>query len=126
MAFSSDFEQMLDEYKIDVSDRTRRIIRRNMEKNMSERTKRYIRRNNAKDLVIPDEKHPEKILFVQFLYSVWSAVYYVLSIIFKITLGIIVAIVWGCLFALNVMIELYCVMLFVHITTVLMKQNLPN
>jgi hypothetical protein len=121
MAFNSDFEQMLDEYNIDVSDRTRRIIRRNMEKNMSERTKRYIRRN-AKDLVAEPQKNP----FIQFIYSFWSAVYYVLSLIFKITLGIMAVIVWFCLFALNAIIELYCVMFVLHITTVLMKQNLPN
>lgn len=123
MAFTFDFEQMLDEYNIEVSDRTRRIIRRNMEKNMSERTKRYIRRNNAKDVVPVIE---EDTLFVRFIFSFWSAVYYVLSLIFKITLGIMAAIVWFCLFALNTVIELYCVMFVLHIMKVLMKQNLPN
>ena len=122
MSFTSDFEQMLDEYNIEVSDRTRRIIRRNMEKNMSDRTKRYIRRNNAK-VVVPVM---EDTLFVRFIYSVWLSVYYVLSLIFKITLGIMAAIVWFCLFALNTVIELYCVMFVLHIMKVLMKQNLPN
>ena len=112
MAFSNDFEQLLDEYKIDVSDRTRRLIRRNMDKNVSERTNHLIRRKE------PEEKH----LFVQFICSVWACVYFILSIIFKITLGIMAAIVWTCLFMVNTMIELYCVMLIVHITTVVMKQ----
>ena len=124
MAFNSDFEQMLDEYNINVSDRTRRLIRRNNGKTPepSERPRRWMRRN-AKDNVI---KPVQPGLFTLFFQWVWSWIYFVLSLIFKITLGIMVAIVWCCLFAMNVMIELYCVMLVVHITTVLMKQNLPN
>ena len=117
MAFSSDFEQLLDEYKIDVSDRTRRMIRRNIEKNVGERTKRQIQRNNA--LV---KKTEEKHIFVQFICAVWVCVYFILSLILKITLGIIAAIVWMCLYLLTKMIEIYCVLLVLHITTVAMKQ----
>lgn len=123
MAFNSDFEQLLDEYNIDVSERTRRLIRRNNGKTpiLSERTRRWIRRN-TKDAV--DVSHESG--FVQFICAFWRWVYFVLSLIFKITLGIMAAIVWACLYLCTLMIEIYCVILAVHIMTVLMKQNLPR
>lgn len=126
MTFSNDFEQMLDEYNIEVSDRTRRIIRRNNEKNMelSDRTKRLIRRNLAKDAVVPEI--PQEYGFVQFICALWTGIYFILSLIFKITLGIMAALLWVCLYFMNLMMEIYCVLLIVHITTVVMKQNLPN
>ena len=123
MTFTNDFEQLLDEYNIDVSERTRRMIRRNMGKNVSERTKRYIRRNIAKDTIIAVYK-PN--LFLQFVYWVWSWIYFVLSLIFKITLGIMAGAVWLLCYFLKVAFEIYVVLLIVHVTTVLMKQNLPN
>ena len=121
MTFSNDFEQLLDEYKIDVSDRTRRIIRRNMEKTVSERTKRWIRRN-----AVVEVPKVQPGLFKRFVVWLWCSIYFVLSVIFKITVGIMTcAICLACVF-LKVAFEVYCVLLIIHITTVLMKQNLPN
>jgi hypothetical protein len=121
MTFSADFEQMLDEYNIDVSDRTRRLIRRN-EKNeeISERTKRLIRRNNAKDAVVKEQ--PKENGFVNFICAFWKTIYFILSIISKITLGILTAVIWLALYFLKMAFEIYCLLIIVHVTTVAMKQ----
>ena len=129
MTFSSDFEQLLDEYNIAVSDRTRRIIRRN-EKNeeISERTKRLIRRNNEKNkefveqLMRNNAKQAPERGFVKFISAFWSGVYFILSLNFKITLRILGCIFWLALYLVKLAFELYCILVIVHVTTVAMKQ----
>jgi hypothetical protein len=116
MSFSSEFEQMLDEYDIDVSERTRRLIRRNEKRcEMNERSRRWIRRNAKNKPVQPG-------LCTQFWRWIWSWIYFILSLIFKITLGIMVFVVWMCLYLVYLMMEIYCVLLIIHITTVAMKR----
>jgi hypothetical protein len=107
MTFSNDFEQLLEEYHIEVSDRTRRLIRRNLKS--SKRTEQI-----------------KKSVFMQIICECWACIYFILSIILKITLGIMTGIVFAFLFFVNILCEFYCVMIIIHITTIVMKQYQSN
>jgi len=108
MTFTSDFEEMLNEYDIKVSERTRRLIRRNHSK--------MIRRNDSK-MHVPKTNTFDMI---------WSYVRFILSIIFGITLGIMTTIVWVCLFLANLVIEVYCVCVIISIMQAVIQQYQLN
>ena len=106
-----EFEQMLNQYNIEISERTRRLIRRNNEKNA-----RLVEKQQAKKVC----------LFARFLYLLWVGLYTVLSIIMKITLRIMMVILWVCIYIAKLVMELYFCFLIVHVTRVVMKQLQAN
>jgi hypothetical protein len=109
MTFTCDFEAILDQYDIRVSDRTRRLIRRNYEKSLE---KQFI--------------EPKRTILVDMMNIVWRYIKFIISTIFKITLIIITAIVWACLFLINLAIEVYCVCLIATIMKSVIQQYQLN
>ncbi len=103
MTFDNDFEQMLNEYDIQVSDRTRRLIRRNQAKTVRS---------------FHEVKNDKKCM----LHVAWEYIRFILSIIFKVILGIMAGIVWLCLLLVNKLVELWCVMLIIHVTQTVIRQ----
>jgi hypothetical protein len=110
MTFTSDFEAILDQYDIRVSDRTRRLIRRNYEKSLIE--KQYFQ--------------PKRSALVDLMYIVWQYIKFIISTIFKITLIIMSGIVYVCLFLINLAIEVYCVCLIATIMKTVIQQYQLN
>jgi hypothetical protein len=103
MTFDNEFEQMLNEYDIQVSDRTRRLIRRNQLKSVRS---------------FYEVKHEKKCM----LHVAWEYIRFILSIIFKVILGIMTGVVWLCLILVNTLVELWCVMLIIHVTQTVIRQ----
>ena len=114
MTFDNEFEQMLNEYDIKVSDRTRRLIRRNSSKTVP---------NNSAITKVVSES-----VILNIVHSLWSVVRFILSIIFGTILGIGTIVVWICIFILKLAIEIWCVALIIHIMQIATQQyqlNLP-
>lgn len=109
MTFTNDFEDILNEYDIHVSDRTRRLIRRNHAKMLE---KQYLQ--------------PRRSVLVDLIYIVWRYITFIISTIFKITLIIMTSIVWACLFLVNLSIEVYCVCLIATIMKAVIQQYQLN
>jgi hypothetical protein len=102
MTFDNNFEQMLNDYDIHVSDRTRRLIRR----------------NQAKSVGSFHEVKKEKCT----LCVAWEYIRFVLSIIFRVILGIMTGVAWICLLLINKLVELWCFMLIIHVTQTVIRQ----
>lgn len=109
MTFTCDFEDMLNEYDIHVSERTRRLIRRNRAKMLE---KQYI--------------EPKRSAFVEFMYNVWRYIRFILSVILKITFRIMAGIGCVCLFLTKLSIEIYCVCLIATIMKAVIQQYRLN
>ena len=115
MTFDNEFEQMLNEYDIKVSDRTRRLIRRNSSKTG---------RNN--DSAIAKVVSESAILNVA--HMIWRMVRFILSMIFATILRIGTIVLWICIVFLKLAIEIWCFALIMHITRIAIQQyqlNLP-
>ena len=110
MTFSNDFEQMLGDYNIQVSERTRRLIRRN---NM---------KNKCKNKYCEPVNIAQDHLFVKIVKMVWNRIYFILSIIFKITLGIMVGLTWFCLFLANVLFDICCVIFAIRFVQMVIEK----
>ena len=107
MAFNNEFEQKLNEYNIEVSERTRRLIRRNNEKNMKHQNQIEINRPS---------------IFGEFVYILYQRIYFILSIIFKIIFGIMVTLCWLCIHLLKIMLDVWFVLFMVHIVGQIMAK----
>jgi hypothetical protein len=108
MTFDNDFEQMLNDYDIQVSDRTRRLIRRN-------RSKLGVKNSDIKKVM----GESATLCVVK---MIWRFVHFILSIIFGLILGIGTVVIWVGLFAVKLAFELWCFMLIVHITQTVIRQ----
>ena len=111
MTFTNDFEEMLNDYDIHVSERTRRLIRRNHSKMIKKQYVQYVPKTN---------------IIVDIMWAVWKYMRFILSTIFGITLGIMAAVVWVCLFLANTLIEVYCVCLVISIMQAVIEQRQLN
>jgi len=108
MTFDNDFEQMLNDYDIHVSDRTRRLIRRNHYKS-------GIKNTDIKKVV-----GESATLYV--VKMIWRFVRFILSIIIGFILGIGSIVIWVGLFVIKLAVELWCFMLIIHITQTVIRQ----
>ena len=113
MTFDNDFEQMLNDYDIKVSDRTRRLIRRNNSKSV----------NNSNSAIT---KVVSESVILNVVHMIWRVVRYILSIIFGTILGIGTIVIWICLVFLKLAIEIWCVALIIHITRTAIQQYQLN
>jgi hypothetical protein len=110
MTFTSDFEDILNEYDIHVSDRTRRLIRRNY----------------AKMIMDKQGLEPKRTVFFEMIYIVWRYINFILSVIFKITIRIMSGIACLCAFLAKLTIEIYCVCLIATIMKAVIQQYRLN
>ena len=117
MTFDNEFEKMLNEYDIKVSDRTRRLIRRN-----SSKTGKTGHNNSAIAKVVSESA------ILNVAHMIWYMVRFILSMIFATILRIGKILLWICILFLKLAIEIWCVALIMHITRTAIRQyqlNLP-